>query len=299
MLQLAHKIGWLKAPDIPFSEDDANRFLPWIIAFMVGLTALMLAISLSLSSAVRQWNGDYVNSFTIQLPGTNGAREGLARKVQTLVRENEWVEHTSIISDAEMKTLVKPWLGENNVLDSLPLPVLIEVKVREGQHVDVEALARRLRTLAPGAEIDDYQLWMGKFTTFSRMVQWGGFILAFLIVLTTLGIVILATKTALRLHQQTVEILYTIGAADDYIANQFQKNAMRLVLKGAALGSAVAAALFMVFQEVASSLESPLLPAVHFTFGHLVLFMLLPLLTANAAHFSTRFAVLSLLKRKL
>lgn len=288
---------WFSAPDIPFSRDEANRFLPWIVAFMLCLTGLMLAASLSLGTVMRQMNGNYLNSFTIQIPRATADRleEG---EITALIRDNDWVAEVREISRSEMQALIEPWLGSAEAVDTLPLPLLIEVRVREDAAVDLPALERRLQKVAEGAEIDDYQQWMTRFSRFSSGVQYAVFVLAVMIVLTTLAIVVLAAKTALRLHQQTVEVLYTIGAQDDYIVGQFQQNAMRLVFRGAALGSIAAALLFWGSERLTMELESPLLPVFAFTPAHALLFVMLPLLTAMAALFSTRFAVLALLKRK-
>lgn len=291
------KSGWFSAPDIPFARDEANRFLPWIVAFMVGLTGLMLAASLSLETVMQQLNGDYRDSFTIQIPRVDADEIG-SENILALIRDNDWVREVEEISHAEMQALIEPWLGSAEALDALPLPLLIEVKMHEGANVDLDALERRIRQLASGAEIDDYQQWMTKFSRFSTGVQYTVSVLAVMIILVTLAIVVLAAKTALRLHQQTVEVLYNIGAQNDYIAAQFQKNAMWLVFRGALLGTLAAAGMFWALQRLTASLESPLLPVFDFTVAHGVLFMVLPVLTALAALFSTRYAVLALLKRK-
>lgn len=292
------RLGSLIASDIPFAKDDANRFLPWIVAFMVCLTGLMLAASLSLNSAVYRWNGNYVNSFTVQIPVVSATKRVSADRVVKLLKDNDWVKTARQITDSEMKDLVEPWLGKGHALDQLPLPMLIEVTVREGETVNLDALEKRLQRIAPGAEIDDYQLWMDKFNNFSAMIKWTAFVLAVLIVVTTLAIVIFAAKTALRLHDQTVDVLYTIGAQDIYIARQFQRNAMWLVLKGASIGAGVAGVLFWASHQLTSALQSPLLPDFDVSVQHIVLLVSLPLLTAMAAMVSTRMAVLALLKQK-
>ncbi|MCH2548188.1 MAG: hypothetical protein MK052_11350 [Alphaproteobacteria bacterium] len=297
MSQEFHKKSWFAAPDIPFARDEANRFLPWIVAFMVCLTGLMLAGSLSLGTIMHRISGNYLNSFTIQIPAAAAVTVQPETVVQ-LVRNNDWVVSAHEISKEEMQALIEPWLGNAEGVENLPLPMLIEVKILEGAAVDLPALERRLQELAPGAEIDDYKQWMTRFSQFSSGVQYMIFTLAGMIILTTLAIVVLAAKTALRLHQQTVEVLYTIGAQDDYIAAQFQQNAMRLVFRGAARGSLVAALLFWLSQNLTTSLDAPLLPVFDFSYTHALLFLTLPLLTALAAFFSTRYAVLALLKRK-
>lgn len=290
--------GWFSAPDIPFARDDANRYLPWIVAFMVCLTGLMLAVSLSMGMTMQRLSGNYESSFTLQIPASSLSRNFTAKTAIALLRGNEWAEDVREISREEMQSLIEPWMGSGAAMDTLPLPLLIEVKVREGTTVDIDALERRIAKKAPGASIDNYERWMTRFGRFSAGVQYVVFVLAMLMVATTLAVVVLAAKTALRLHQQTVEVLYTIGAEDNYIATQFQQNAMALVFRGAAAGSVAAALLLWIAQMATSAFDAPLLPEFAFSPAHILLFILLPLLTAGAALFSTRFAVLALLRRK-
>ena len=205
---------------------------------------------------------------------------------------------TGVMLAFSLSLIVALHRGDGHALDSLPLPMLIEVTIHEGRSVNIDALERRLAALMPGAEIDDYALWMSEFNRFSVWVQWAVFLLAMLIVIATLSIVVLAAKTALRLHQQTVDVLYTIGAQDTYIARQFQQNAMLLVLKGAVAGTVMAAALYWLAVRYSAVVESPLLPALNISVGHVVLFITLPLIMAGAALVSTRFAVIALLRHK-
>lgn len=291
------KKRWFSAPDIPFARDEANRFLPWIVAFMACLTGLMLAASLSLGTVMQRMSGNYLNSFTIQIPRSTANVLDTGHLLD-LIRDNDWAQEVREIKREEMQALIAPWLGSTEAVDALPLPLLIEVRIREDAEVDRKALERRLQEFAKGAEIDDYQQWMTKFSRFSSGVQYTVFVLAGLMILTTLAIVVLAAKTALRLHHQTVEVLYNIGAQDKYIAAQFRQNALRVVFKGAAAGSVVAALLFWASRRLTVALESPLLPVFDFTPAHAVLFVALPLLTALAARLSTHLAVLSLLRQK-
>lgn len=292
----------MASPDIPFRGDESNRFLPWIVAFLMCLTTLMLAASLTLNLALHRWDGNYLNRFTIQIPQPDDAEKSSANarpeNILRLVEENEWVEEANLLGQKELQDLIEPWLGDADIINSLPLPYLIEVRVKPDTAVDIPALQARLAKIAPGTEIDDYKLWMDKFSRFSKSVQLVAFGLSVLLVLTLLGIVVLLSKTALRLHQRTVDVLYTIGAKDDYIARQFQRNAMRQVLKGAVFGTAVAVAMFIFLGKLAAELESSLLPPFTITMGHVLLFGVLPLLTAFAARWTTRAAVLSLLKQR-
>lgn len=283
---------WLASPDIPFAKDDANRFLPWIIAFMVCLTGLTLAAVVTVQSALFRWSGEYFNSFTVQVPAGVVQEHKLdPQRLVSMLSDNDWAESAREIPRSEMQSLIEPWLGSGAAVDGLPLPLLVEVKLKGDAKVDVPALQKRLQRIAPGAEIDDYQLWMARFHAFTRNLQWVAGAFAALMVSTTLALVVLAAKTSLRLHEKTVDVLYTIGAADEYIARQFQRNASDVVLRGALLGTAAAFVLYALAGQMTAALESMLLPPMDITLAHIVLFLALPVVTVLAASRFTHRAV--------
>lgn len=296
-----HKIGLLATPDIPFARDDANRFLPWIVGFMLCLTALVLALSVSLSASLFKWDGDYVNRFTVQLPHMDDGRtEAVTEAILALSKQYDWIENARQLPQNEMQQLIEPWLGDNKqALDSLPLPSVVEVTVKEDVKPDIKGFTERAKAISPAAEVDDFKLWMAKFRAFASTARWMALGFASLFVVVSLAIVILAAKTTLRLHHSTVRLLYTIGAEDDYIARQFQYNSMRLVGKAALIGTGVAILLFMMLSSFAKGINAPLLPSLNVTFSHIVLFVLLPFLASMAALATTRFAVLSFLRRQI
>ena len=55
-----------------------------------------------------------------------------------------------------------------------------------------------------------------------------------------------ATRGAMAGNREIIEVLHFVGAADAYIARQFQGHFLRLGLKGAAIGGAAAALFFAV-----------------------------------------------------
>ena len=179
----------------------------------------------------------------------------------------------------------------------LQLPVLIDVRMDASQPPDLKTLAAKIKALAPQAMLDDNKLWVAKFSEFTRMIQAVAFMLALFIVITTAAIIILASRTALKLHFKTVQLLHSFGARDDYIVRQFEWNAFLLALKGAVLGSFLAMLTYWLIGVSASQLDSPLLPSFALTFPHVLVFALLPLLTALTAMGSARLAVHSLLRK--
>ena len=60
-------LAFFRAADLPFGKDDANRFLPWIIAFMVFSTGIILAGWLSINGMISGSRNTQMNAFTVHL----------------------------------------------------------------------------------------------------------------------------------------------------------------------------------------------------------------------------------------
>jgi cell division transport system permease protein len=58
--------------------------------------------------------------------------------------------------------------------------------------------------------------------------------------------VVFATRGAMAGNRTVIEVLHFVGAADSYIAREFQRHFLILGLKGAGIGGAAAVALFVL-----------------------------------------------------
>ena len=286
--------------DIPFARDEANRYLPWIVGVMVFLTRLMMASGITLNEAVEAGRGHYTNQMIVHIPYREEGREASIRKIAAELRQTRGVVDVKELTQDKVKSLVSPWLGEGEFLNLLPLPSLIEIRIEEtddpAKRTDIAALQQKLRSLVPGVDIDDNKNWARQFALFTRAVQAAAFMLGALIIFTTAFIVVLLSKTTLRLHDKTVTLLHSIGAKDDYIARQFQWNAFHVTLMGALGGTVAAAVVYLSLCGVAVKFHSPLLPLAAFTLTHVVGFTLLPFVTAGLAMWAARRTALRMLR---
>lgn len=285
--------------DIPFTRDDANLYLPWIISFMVFLTALFLAAGITLNTAITESRAAYGTSFTVEVPYQSAKMEDAVKRALDIVQATEGVKSATLLERAELKKLVAPWLGEGAALDMLPMPAIIEARVERNWQgrVDMNALRSRLEAVTKNTVVDDNKQWIENFARFTRTIQWIAYSLAMLLVVTTTGIIVLTARTALKLHQRTVELLHFIGARDGYIARQFQINAFYLALRGATAGTIVAALTFGLIGWLASKLEAAMMPPVSFSAPHLMMMIALPLLTGVVALIAARITVQGALGR--
>jgi cell division transport system permease protein len=282
--------------DIPFSKDDVNRFLPWFIALMVFLAGLFLAVGITVTTVIQHKEYNISDWVTVQLPAVN-VRDKLTQEATALLQSHPDVAQVRRLKDEQISEMLSPWFGAVEDVMNLPYPRLLEVELRQRDEESLEALKVKLADLHPEISLDDHQLWIDHYLSFLRLLSWAAYLLAALIVSATCLMIIFTSKTALKLHYDAVWLLHSVGAVDAYIASQFQFNAFLLGMRGALIGTTLAASCFFTLGIFTSHLDASLLPSLPITEWHLLLWLLLPILTGVIAMVATRHTVLSMLHR--
>jgi cell division transport system permease protein len=285
-------------PDIPFARDDAGRYIPWIVALMVCLAGLLLCGGVTLGSSVGRLSNSYSDSFTVQVPyQTDNSHDSQAAVIAYLKRQHG-VHDVELVDEETLRKRLAPWLGKAEILDDLPLPVVIEVET-DNPPPDLVKIGTELKALVPGTEVDAHEIWMTKFSRFAETLRIFVYSFAAFILFSLAMMMIFVSKAALRLHGKTVMLLHSIGADDRYIARQFQFNAGLLALRGALPGSMLAMVILWVFEIYTSKLQAPLLSDFSFGLQHAGMLLLLPFLCTVIAVVSARIAVLRQLRAVL
>ncbi len=256
---------------MPLSRDAASRFLPWLIAFMVWLATLALALVLALSTMSEDWKRGMSGTLTVQIvPGPNSTPVAEKERLDAalrLLRQTPAVLSAEPLPGDRIQKLLEPWLGENAVSGALnlPVPVLIDVRLKPGTSIDAKALGATLAAAVPGAMLDDHGVWLERLIELARAVEFVALaILAFIAVAAT-ATVVFATRTGLAIHHEVIELLHVMGARDGYIASQFQRQTFWLSLKGGLVGFLLAAGTLAALGYLLSRIEAGLLPPVGLT----------------------------------
>jgi len=229
--------------DLPLRHDAASRFVPYVIAVMVYLAALALAGAMVIASAVGGWTAGLRGTLTVHIlpnPAGEAATGTDIEKVLEVLRAEKDVASARVLDEAASRALLKPWLGATATAPGLPVPRLIDVTLQRGARPDVEALAARIRTAVPRAELDDHRRWLGRLLDFAGSLEAIAILVMLLAAVAAALAVIFAARASLAVHRRAIEILHLIGAHDTYIAVQFQRRAFMQALMGGVIGLGVA-----------------------------------------------------------
>ena len=91
-----------------------------------------------------------------------------------------------------------------------------------------EPLRAALAAGAPGASLDDHRLWLSRLDTMADAIVAFAAALFALMILAMATAIGFATRGAMAGNREIIEVLHFVGAADSYIARQFQGHFLRL-----------------------------------------------------------------------
>lgn len=261
MKQLIHR---MRSGSIPLNRDATGRFLPFILAILVLLACLMLVGASSLQMGLAGWRGGLEGRATVQIVPKKAIKETVAarqEKVLAILAASDVVEKARIVPDEAVADLLEPWLavpdgrGEassTSFLDSLPIPVLVDVTLKEGmQGDDLDVLRAKLAGVR-GVVFDDHGGWLQDVRHLAAIALWIASLLVVLVLGAAVLIVVLLVRAGMIMHRDVVELLHLVGATDRRIAWQFQRHMTIIALQGAVLGGAGAAVILSLLGQVAA-----------------------------------------------
>lgn len=232
-----------------FGDSASDQIVPpkgnaaWLTGFASGAMAFIAVFALTLSLAVGRladyWSLDLARTATVQIVAEGEALTAQSEAALRVLRTTPGVVSAKIIDKSEQLILLEPWLGSNLPLDTLPIPLMIDVRFGE-EGPNVESLKLRLEAEAPGARFDDHSLWRTPVLEASQRLR---FMVALSLVLTamiTVIIVVLSANNALASNQNIIRTLRLLGARDSYIAGAFVRRITMRATIGAVLGMVLA-----------------------------------------------------------
>ncbi len=275
--------------------------MPWVIAIMVAITVLATAGGLALSNLVARASGDLAGSATVQIvdpdPRTRSTQAEAARDI---LASDPAVVSVVVLPEDEVEALLEPWLGAGSEDDALPIPALVELRLRDGAgEPELDRLADLLAEAAPDARIDAQSDWLAPVLAALSTLRWMAFGLIALLAFTGAAAVWLAARNALGSNRDTIEIVHLLGGNDDQIARIFQRSILLDALVGGLLGLLAGFAAVLLMGAQFAVLDSGLVTGGGLERLDWMLLALVPLFAIAIAVYTARMTVLSSLRKML
>lgn len=302
---MVYKSMTTRKKELPLQDDSSNLFLQVMISIAVFLFGVTLAGVLSINSMLATWNNSILGSLTVQVMPINDVNEEQAkaqtlaqqeRAVELLRAKNE-VEKVTPLNNEQLQKLIQPWLGDGIDVKDLPMPRLIDVKLKKGVEVDFMQWAEELAQAAPQASLDNHKLWLNKLIKFADGLKLLALTVLVLVVLITSGAIFYCTQTSLGLHKYIIEILHLMGAKDTYVAQQYAKRTAWLGLVGGIYGLILAIPTIFIIANLAKQIEGGIISEARLSFLDWSVIFSLPILSMVIAMITAYYTVKKTLEK--
>lgn len=274
--------------------------MPWVIAIMIFLTALAAAAGMAMGAAADRLGGDLGRRITVQILNPDPTRrDAEAAAVTAAIEKESGVLAVNRVGADAMRALLKPWLGDVGLTQDLPLPAMIDVDLSAAGRARLDAIVAAAKAASPDVHVDDHARWIAPLIGLIRSLGLLAGLVVALMVGATAAAVVLAARSALDTHRETIEVMHRMGATDVQIARLFQRRIGLDALLGGALGFTVALLVIGLIGARLFATGSELLGAIRFPWTGWALLAALPLGGVLLATLAARWTVLRSLGRRL
>ena len=212
-------------------------------ALMAFLAVLALAVALAAGRLAASWQGELSEAATLQIvPPADGAIEEQARAALEVLRTTPGVRSVRMIDLAEQERLLAPWLGPDVPIESLPVPLMVEVET-DRSLLDAAALVARLAAEAPAAVYDDHAAWRAPLVETAGRLRLFALGCIGLLAAGLAAAVALAARGAVAANGPAIATLRLVGARDGLIRDAVTREGRLAALAGAAIGTLAGLAL--------------------------------------------------------
>lgn len=268
---------------------------PWLIAIMMFVMICVGAAGLALLESASLVRQGVAHRYSIQIAdGAASAPAALAA-----ARAAPGVVAATPVPEAELRATLSRWLGPaaNDAKLGLPLPALIDVDLADGATPD--AVAAAVRRAVPSAQWIAHRDRLAPMLGALNSLALAAAAIVLLTLLATAAAVVLAARSALEAHRQTIDIMHGVGATDQQIARLFQRKLALDALTGGIAGGLLAAVVLAVVAAGGIARAGAWSGARLLGPGDLALLAALPFLGAVLATIVARTTVLRAMRQAL
>ena len=295
---------------VPFRGDRASQLLPqgslagpvpWVIAIMVALTVVATAAGLALSNLASGARAELSGGATVQVVQADpGDRERQAQRVEDVLAEFPEVASIRQIPENELEQLLEPWLGAGVDGETVPVPALIDVRLREEATPDkLRRMRAALLQVAPDARIDAQSTWLRPVFSAIASLQYLAIALVVLLAITSTAAVFLAARSALGSNRDTIEIVHLLGGTDTQIARVFQRTVAFDATLGGAVGLVLGMAAVLFLGQQFAALDSGMVGGGGLGVLDWIAIAAVPIITVALAMLTARMTVVLALRKML
>jgi cell division transport system permease protein len=225
----------------------AGRSLVMVIAIMTFLACLAAGAAHLVSRAVADWTASIISEMSIEvrpMPGRDVEADVTA--AADAARKTKGIAAVKIFTRAESEALLQPWVGTGLDIGDLPIPRMITLTRDPNVAPDTADLGRRLAAIGPSVALDDHRAFVTRLSTMANALIVVALGIVALVLAASALAVGFATRSAVALNHEVVEVLHLVGADDAFVAREFERRFLSLGIEGGLIGAGAAAICYFI-----------------------------------------------------
>lgn len=276
-------------------RDGLDSLLGFVVGVLCFLACLSVLAALGADRAAGGWRGQLSDSATVVVrpAGDETADAAAARAAETLAGVKGVIE-AQALEPAKARALLKPWLGDENLLNDLPIPRLVSVDLDPKAPATADSLNKALKAAGVDASVDDHSQWLKDVVRAGVMARAAAAAIAALLGICAVAVIVFATAAHMAARADLVSLLHGAGAEDVFIASLFQARFAGLAALAGLIGGAGAAMVGAGARLLGGG--EGLTPVLPLAWTDLVMLSPCPLIAAVAAALAARVTAMGLLK---
>jgi cell division transport system permease protein len=214
--------------DFDFRGDKSNRFVPFIIGFLIYSVTIAVMSGFFTYNLTSEWRDSLNGRITVEFQSNIDATDSTLTDRQNdeilkIIKSTPGVKFVHKLRETDILKILEPWLNGTAIPDDFPFPTIFDVETEKDAKVDLLLMTDKLSKVSQGVRIHDHANWYVPVMKISDGLFGFAVILSILIFATVCATVIFITRKTLGVHLGTVKILQLIGANNSYIASQFER----------------------------------------------------------------------------
>jgi cell division transport system permease protein len=283
-----------------FPESAERKRMSFVFAGLACLISLsLLAISAGITAS-KHWGSAFEETYVLELrPVAEKSRELQLETAENILSRATYVDSYQVITQQEMTKLMAPWLGDELIINELPLSQLIKIVI--GSH-DIQTALETLKadiTQIPGASIEGYHRAKTEYKSAAHAIKLISLSTACLLLLITAAVTAISVESGVLDNKKIINIIRLIGTDNKLITHLFIQSILVRALKGAFAGMIIACAV-LAFISLLGAVEGLGVPSLFSSFvpGFDVLIMLLivPLTMITVGYYAGKKTMNNLIK---
>jgi cell division transport system permease protein len=226
--------------------------------------------------------------------GAETADAAAARAAEVLAGIKPGVVEADALEKEKAEALLKPWLGDTDILADLPVPRLVSVELDPKAPATAAMMDKALNAAGVDASVDDHSLWLKDVMRGGLIARAAALALAGLMAAAAAAVTAFATRAGLAARRDLVDVLHLAGAEDRFIAGLFQARFARMAAVAGLFGAG-GAAMIAAGARIFGGGEG-LTPVLPLAWTDLLVLPACPVIAALVAALAARMTAMGLLK---